>query len=250
MDIRSSQPAIRLYETTTGSGRADLDMNLHEFAIQGESNQEMVEIDTRAPNHSLSIDSSGQIGMGILNPTAPLHVDAQSIPLGTGNSVVLLQNDGALAFQLDNTNISGFWNFANANAESEFRISRSDTGQTELVLNENGDLTITGTLTAGNPPDTFPDYVFEPDYELMPLAKLASFIEKEKHLPEIPNAEEVAQAGGINISMLQLQLLKKIEELTLYTLTQQKAIDSQQELINELKKQITMIRQAQDTGEL
>ena len=72
------------------------------------------------------------------------------------------------------------------------------------------------------------DYVFEDDYDLKSLQEVESFIELHKHLPEIPSAVEV-ETEGINVSeMLQL-MMKKIEELTLYTIEQDKRI---QELEN------------------
>jgi hypothetical protein len=45
----------------------------------------------------------------------------------------------------------------------------------------------------------------------------------EKHLPDIPSAQEIKEQG-VNVSELQMQLLKKVEELTLYTLAQEKTI--------------------------
>ena len=67
------------------------------------------------------------------------------------------------------------------------------------------------------------DYVFEDDYDLKSLQEVESFIEQHKHLPEIPSAVEV-ETEGINVSeMLQL-MMKKIEELTLYTIEQDKRI--------------------------
>ena len=68
-----------------------------------------------------------------------------------------------------------------------------------------------------------PDYVFEPDYELMPLDQLAAFVRREKHLPNVPKAAEI-RASGLNLSQFQMRLLEKIEELTLYTLAQQEQI--------------------------
>ena len=72
-----------------------------------------------------------------------------------------------------------------------------------------------------------PTMCLRPDYELLPLKQLAKFIEKEKHLPEIPSAAEI-NARGVNLSRFQMQLLKKIEELTLYTLRQDETISQQQ----------------------
>ena len=61
----------------------------------------------------------------------------------------------------------------------------------------------------------WPDYVFEEDYPLMPLNELEDFLEKYKHLPEIPTAEEVREKGQ-SLGEMNVLLLKKVEELTLY----------------------------------
>lgn len=69
-----------------------------------------------------------------------------------------------------------------------------------------------------------PDYVFEKDYDLLSLAKLEMYIIKNKHLPEIPSAKEI-EANGLNLKEMNLLLLKKVEELTLYIINHQKDID-------------------------
>ena len=60
-----------------------------------------------------------------------------------------------------------------------------------------------------------PDYVFEPDYELRSLSETKEYIIKNKHLPEIPSASEM-ENNGIDLGDMNMRLLKKIEELTLY----------------------------------
>lgn len=67
------------------------------------------------------------------------------------------------------------------------------------------------------------DFVFENDYNLRPLSEVQTYIQEYNHLPEIPSAAEM-QANGINMSELQIQLLQKVEELTLYILQQEKRI--------------------------
>jgi hypothetical protein len=76
-----------------------------------------------------------------------------------------------------------------------------------------------------------PDYVFEKSYSLLSLQELKAYIEQYKHLPEIPSAREM-EAAGIDLSKLNILLLKKIEELTLYTLEQElrlKALEKSQQ---------------------
>ena len=63
-----------------------------------------------------------------------------------------------------------------------------------------------------------PDYVFEPEYELMALPDLQAYIQTHRHLPGIKSRAEYEQTGSIDLGELQLQLLEKVEELTLHVI--------------------------------
>lgn len=63
----------------------------------------------------------------------------------------------------------------------------------------------------------FPDYVFESEYPLLSLDGLRSYIAENRHLPNVPSAEEVADCG-IGLGELSTRQMEKIEELTLYIL--------------------------------
>lgn len=69
------------------------------------------------------------------------------------------------------------------------------------------------------------DYVFAKDYKLMSLKELDKFINTNGHLPEVPTTEEAIK-NGIELKEMNILLLKKIEELTLYTIEQQKRIEA------------------------
>ena len=71
--------------------------------------------------------------------------------------------------------------------------------------------------------DNWPDYVFENDYELTPLNELEEYIQKNKHLPNVPSASEVAE-NGAQLGEMNKVLLEKVEELTLYLLEQDKRL--------------------------
>lgn len=81
------------------------------------------------------------------------------------------------------------------------------------------------------------DYVFENDYNLMPLPELEKFITTYKHLPEIPTAEEVVK-NGLELKEMNALLLKKVEELTLYLIDINKEIQNKDTRIDELEKMI------------
>ena len=78
------------------------------------------------------------------------------------------------------------------------------------------------------------DYVFNPDYPLMPTGDLREYIGANRHLPDVPSEAEVME-NGIELGGMQSILLKKIEELTLYMLRQQETIDRLETRIAELE---------------
>lgn len=82
-----------------------------------------------------------------------------------------------------------------------------------------------------------PDYVFEEDYDLPTLDELESFITANKHLPEVPSAAEMEEEG-IVLGDMNMLLLKKIEELTLYAIALQKTIDQGQKTEEELTRKL------------
>lgn len=81
--------------------------------------------------------------------------------------------------------------------------------------------------------EDWPDHVFEDTYRLMPLNELRLFIAKNKHLPDIPSESKVL-AQGYDMDEMQRAMLKKIEELTLYTLQQQEEIETLRKIVEEL----------------
>ncbi len=79
-----------------------------------------------------------------------------------------------------------------------------------------------------------PDYVFEKSYVLQSLPELEKYINKHKHLPEIPSASDVAE-NGLYLKEMNLKLLQKIEELTLYTIEQEKKLQEQESRLQKLE---------------
>lgn len=84
------------------------------------------------------------------------------------------------------------------------------------------------------------DWVFEEDYELKPLAEVEKFIIANKHLPEIPSADEF-RANDMKVSEMTNKLLQKIEELTLYTIAQDKLLKLQEEKNKTLEKRLAKL---------
>ena len=85
------------------------------------------------------------------------------------------------------------------------------------------------------PQSTWSDFVLSEDYNLRKLEEVETFINDYNHLPDLPSAEKVAQEGYSQHEMNRV-LLQKIEELTLYTIQQQKEIKILKEELSTLKK--------------
>lgn len=81
------------------------------------------------------------------------------------------------------------------------------------------------------------DYVFDSSYQLAPLSHVEQFIRENKHLPEMPTAATVAREG-LDVGDNQVLLLKKIEELTLYIIQQNKEMQVQNKEIQLMKEKI------------
>ncbi len=112
---------------------------------------------------------------------------------------------------------------SNANGSIQFTggnvgIGSSSTSR-NLLVNGNiyaKEVLVSTTISA-------PDYVFEKDYRVLPLDELNQYLETHKHLPEIPSAKEM-DSNGIELSKMNLLLLKKVEEMTLYIIQLEKRV--------------------------
>jgi hypothetical protein len=83
----------------------------------------------------------------------------------------------------------------------------------------------------------WPDYVFGKDYKLPELTEVEKFAKANKHLPGIPSAADIKEKG-LPLAEMNTLLLKKVEELTLYLISQDKKLSEQQQQITEQQQQI------------
>lgn len=97
----------------------------------------------------------------------------------------------------------------------------------------------------------WPDYVFDPVYKLRTLKEVEAFIRTHHHLPDMPSAKEV-ESQGLDVGDNQAALLRKIEELTLYIIDQEKrlkSLESQAEELTRLKEILNKIQVSSQSKE-
>ncbi len=114
-------------------------------------------------------------------------------------------------------------------------VSTPNIGSGYKMYVERGILTERVKVALSSTTDWF-DHVFEPEYELMSLHQLKKFIETNKHLPDIPSAQELVDEGGVELKEMTQLHMKKIEELTLYILEMNERLEKLEKENEELKK--------------
>ncbi|WDF59576.1 tail fiber protein [Flavobacterium sp. KACC 22758] len=143
--------------------------------------------------------------------------------------------------------ISGIGDFTEINVVGKYANNASirliENGNVGIGANNpDSKLTVAGNIHAQEVKVTVnagvvPDYVFANDYKLKPLNEVEHYIKQNSHLPEIPSAQEI-EKNGLMLAEMNMNLLKKIEEMTLYMITQSKELDNQKTELEVIKSKL------------
>jgi hypothetical protein len=196
---------------------------------------------------AMVIRQSGNVGIGTTSPNKKLDVVGGDINIyGTKYST---SGDRARLYLGDyNAILAAVYDyglyFSPANLDGAMVIRQSGnvgigTTTPDQKLTVKGKIHAEEVIVDLNVPVA--DYVFAKDYALMPLHKVEQYVQQNSHLPDIPSASEIKEQG-LSMGEMQNKLLKKIEELTLYAIEQNKKMESQQQEIQELKAEIKQIK--------
>lgn len=110
-----------------------------------------------------------------------------------------------------------------------------------LTVNEKGDVTLGTRLSAlamhvqPASEGQWADYVFAPAYQLPSLSDVEKFVQQNRHLPDMPSAQQMVKEG-VDLTTLLATLVKKNEELTLHLIEQQKRIERLEQQNRQLSK--------------
>ncbi|MDY0929572.1 hypothetical protein [Chryseobacterium sp. CFBP8996] len=186
------------------------------------------------------VSETGNTGVNTEDPQHTLDVHGD-FRVTSNNNYFLYNLAGNLVLK-NNTNGQGgrvivhdTGNTLSLNYNNDF-TGGTKIGSTFLVKGDNASLQ--GKLEAKEIKVTLTptaDFVFAEDYDLPKLEDIEKHIKEKKHLPEIASAKQM-EKEGVNVGEFQIKLLQKIEELTLYTIEQNKLVKEQQKRIETLEK--------------
>ncbi len=241
-----SQPLEVNGDVTIGGGADNHDGDTEYMVIHGEKDSWALGVENQGgflptdffigksttPDQIFHLESDGDLGIGT-QPWARLHIEGPNDVSLTTHGELLIGDQDGLNIAMDRNEIMA----RNAESGSGLFIQHEG-GDVMLCGEEKGQVGI-GILDPANLPDStyllavdgkvlceevlveistsWPDYVFEKTYPLLSLTDLEQQIKQTGHLPNIPSSEEIENTG-ISLGDMQVRMMEKIEELTLYVI--------------------------------
>ncbi|WP_440066668.1 hypothetical protein [Tenacibaculum discolor] len=182
----------------------------------------------------ITFNTNKNVGIGVSSPTAKLEISSNE------TKFIKLKRDGVTK--------KGHIGYGSANEGGVYL--GTDDNQYSLWVQQNGavgigttkpsssfKLSVNGKIRAKEikVETDWSDFVFYKDYKLPSLLEVENHIKNKGHLKDIPSAKEVEE-NGIFLGEMDAKLLQKIEELTLYTIQQEKKIKTLEKKYSKIEK--------------
>lgn len=206
-------------------------------------------------SEKMRITESGNVGIGVAVPEAKLDVKG-AVKVGDGNWGALTIDGKGKNDWLLNAHNGGEFFFIRTQTDTGVESSNHvmsfmrSTGNVGIGTTTTGShkLAVEGSIGAREikvEASSWSDFVFEKEYKLPTLKEVENHIKEKGHLKDIPSAKEV-EKNGFYLGEMDAKLLQKIEELTLYTIQQEKKLQSQDEKIKSLETQNNRIEKLEE----
>jgi hypothetical protein len=203
--------------------------------------------DAATPKAALDVVSTNT---GVLLPRLTT-AQRNAIVSGDLQNGLLLYNTDSSAFQYYNgsawnsvgngsSGASGRWQYASGiqyDTLNSVGIGTTNTQGYKLAVKGSALFTKVKVIAPG----AWPDYVFKKNYQLTDLAQLEQYITEHHHLPEIASEDDVRK-NGIDLGDHAGAVLKKVEELTLYLINENKQLKDQNARLEAQQKEIDELK--------
>ncbi|SFW21515.1 hypothetical protein SAMN02927921_00612 [Sinomicrobium oceani] len=236
----------------TAAGRTDRDL----FFRTGQN-------ETGSILRRMVVKGNGKVGIGTSDPVSSLQVTG-SQTIGSHwspekSTVTITNGSSSLIMDANEIYSNGTLHIGTSNGDIvKFRKIGEDGADDLMVLRNNGyvgigtlqpdaRLTVNGNIHTREVKVDLngavaPDYVFAEDYYLLSLEEVQGHIREKGHLPGVPSAKQM-EKEGIKLKEMNLKLLEKVEELTLYVLELKEENRKQDNTMAELLDEIRQLRQ-------
>ena len=223
----------------TNIGLGSVSDPLSRVEIQGRTSDETMNalrIKDWFNNDLFVVRNDGNIGIGVSHPENKLDINGNTKIQGD------LEITGEINFPdftIDHWRLEDHYGLCTNGRVTigADKLKSSSSYYTDYALSVSGTIVTTDLYVtdAGTHWEPWPDYVFNDNYNLIPLKELEKIINNLKRLPGMPSAQDISEEG-LNVGIMQSKLLKKVEELTLYLIELKKENENLQKQINELRK--------------
>jgi hypothetical protein len=184
------------------------------------------------------VAGNGNVGLGTESPQARLHINnGFDVTLAQAGYLLLGETSG-FNITMDNNEIMA--RNAGATADLYLQLNRGGVSigtsnvPTGYLFSVDGKIISEGLRCEIS--GSWPDYVFDENYDLMPLSEVDFFIKKNGHLPGIPTAAEI-EAEGVDVDEMQVKMMEKIEELTLHMIRLEQENEALKARLENIEKQ-------------
>ena len=195
---------------------------------------------TSLANSSI-VENATFIGIGVSSPSAKLHVSslsAEGARFNTSGNFTwnsIFENGVYRGYFGSFSGIAEDVDFGTGSSNPSGSLHLTIQGNPKLTIKPTGDVAIGTTIPANGFRlsvagkviceelkvqllSTWPDYVFDEKYPLKSIEEVDAFIGANGHLPGLPSAADMVATGGVELGNMQIKMLEKIEELTLYVI--------------------------------
>lgn len=206
------------------------------------------DLQLRAGSNStkMTIKTNGSIGIGTTSPNRNLTIES------SGSSYLNIKgNDGVRELLIGVDQKSGL---ISTMTDHDLHL-RAGGNLTHMAIKSDGNvgigitdpknkLSVNGTIWAKEVKVSLidgADWVFEDDYNLRSLEEVEAFVKTNKHLPDVPSADEFRE-NDMNLGEMNNILLQKMEEMTLYMIFLNKGMKKLEAKNEQLEKKLSVLK--------